>query len=143
MFAFVLLAGCISILKSYPSVGDAALFHSLLFLFPHLLPRAFIVLSFRAERDVGRRERVDYRHPLLTVCLYLYSSALLPAFHHLWLYAGSGNANFYYASTLIYSVAGGALVVDALWACLRREFLSDQGVTLEQLKCDDMIVVQS
>jgi phosphatidylinositol glycan class U len=40
----------------------------------------------------------------------------MPALHYLWLSAGSGNANFYYASTLVWAFAGGAAVLDAMWA---------------------------
>lgn len=40
----------------------------------------------------------------------------MPALHHLWLEAGSGNANFFYATTLVWALAGGAGVLDAMWA---------------------------
>ncbi len=46
----------------------------------------------------------------------LYALALLPSFHHLWLYEGSGNANFFYASTLVWTVGQGGLLVDWLSA---------------------------
>jgi phosphatidylinositol glycan class U len=80
------------------------------------------------------------RHPLLSVALLLYSACLLPTFHHLWLYAGSGNANFFYASTLVWGIANGIVVVDSLWAFLKREFLKQSGGGID--KADDVVVVQ-
>lgn len=78
------------------------------------------------------------RYPLLSLALLLYSSCLLPAFHHLWLYAGSGNANFYYASTMVYGLGNGVLITDLLWAYLKKDFMDRQGLKLEQ----DITVVQ-
>lgn len=60
------------------------------------------------------------RHPLFTASLFLYSSLLLPTFHHLWLTTGSGNANFFYASTLVWSLANGSLLVDGCYGMVRR-----------------------
>ena len=50
--------------------------------------------------------------------MHLHCSLLLPLFHHLWLGAGTGNANFYYAGTLVWGVAMGLGVADAVWAGL-------------------------
>jgi phosphatidylinositol glycan class U len=49
----------------------------------------------------------------------LHSALLLPLFHHLWLTQGTGNANFYYASTLVFACSNGAAILDALWAGMR------------------------
>lgn len=43
----------------------------------------------------------------------------MPLFDHLWLNQGTGNANFFYASTLVFACANGAALVDCLWAGLR------------------------
>jgi phosphatidylinositol glycan class U len=55
----------------------------------------------------------------------------LPTFHYLWLYSGSGNSNFYYASTLVYGLGNGFLVADALWAHLKLEFGKEVDITRE------------
>jgi GPI-anchor transamidase subunit U len=52
----------------------------------------------------------------VTALLYSYSLLLLPLFHHLWLHAGSGNANFFYAITLVWALAGSSSILDAMWA---------------------------
>jgi len=59
---------------------------------------------------------------------HLYTILLLPTFHHLWLYAGSGNSNFYYASTLVWALANGLGLTDTLGAALKRRFLWEQKV---------------
>jgi GPI-anchor transamidase subunit U len=58
----------------------------------------------------------DLSHPLFLLCLTLYSLFLLPTFHHLWLYSGQGNANFFYASTLVWTISQGGLLVDVMEA---------------------------
>lgn len=64
----------------------------------------------------------DLRHPIVTALLHAHSSLLLPLFHHLWLGQGTGNANFFYASTLLFGLANGAAVLDFAWAGLRIAF---------------------
>jgi phosphatidylinositol glycan class U len=44
-----------------------------------------------------------------------------PAFYHLWIYAGSGNANFFYAITLVWSLGLSIILGDSLYAALRDE----------------------
>lgn len=51
----------------------------------------------------------------------LYASLLGPVFHYLWIYAGSGNANFFYAITLVWSLGLTILVADSIFAVLRDE----------------------
>lgn len=70
----------------------------------------------------------DISRPLLLFSLSLYSIALLPTFHYLWLYSGSGNANFFYASTLVWAISQGGLLVDILKAKERREVLRAIGI---------------
>lgn len=52
----------------------------------------------------------------------LYSLLLGPAFYYLWIYAGSGNANFFYAITLVWSLSLLVLLADILYAILRDEW---------------------
>lgn len=47
----------------------------------------------------------DLRNTLLVMCMLLCSSFLAPVFWQLWIYAGSANANFFFAITLAYSTA--------------------------------------
>lgn len=62
------------------------------------------------------------RYTFLAASVLLYSALLGPAFHHIWIYAGSGNANFFYAITLVWSLGLAMLVGDSLFAVLRDEW---------------------
>ena len=62
------------------------------------------------------------RYNFLTTNIFCYCSILSPIFYHLWIYAGSGNANFFYAITLVYTIGNIILLVDATFAMLKREF---------------------
>ena len=55
----------------------------------------------------------------MTSLIHLHAFLLLPLFNHLWLSQGTGNANFFYASTLVFGVANGAALMDCVWAGLR------------------------
>lgn len=92
---FICLVGCISIFKSYPSVGDSVLVWA-------LLPFINTVM-------------VHSRHMLLQVIIIGACTVTAPCMLYLWLYAGSANANFFYAITLIYTVTNGTLVADIIY----------------------------
>lgn len=62
------------------------------------------------------------RYPFFAVATIIYSTLLGPAFYHLWIYAGSGNANFFYAITLVWSLGLSIIVGDSLFAVLRDEW---------------------
>ncbi|BGP19077.1 hypothetical protein JCM10213_006656 [Rhodosporidiobolus nylandii] len=106
LFAVVLHTGATSLLKSYPSLGDYGLWHALLACYSELLP---------------------YVHsPLFHFLLPLHALALLPSFHYLWLSSTQGNANFFYASTLVWAVAMGGWVIEAMKARGRRAVVHAQ-----------------
>lgn len=67
------------------------------------------------------------RYGFLSFAMLSYASLLGPAFLHLWIYAGSGNANFFYAITLVYSLAQIILVADALYAMVRVDWEMNEG----------------
>ena len=70
---------------------------------------------------------VGMRYVFLAFSMLSYASLLGPAFLHLWIYAGSGNANFFYAITLVYSLAQIILVADALYAMVRVDWETHEG----------------
>lgn len=68
------------------------------------------------------------RQPFVTISTLFISTLLLPLFYYTWIYAG-GNANFYYAVTLVWAMGGILLISDSIWAHLRRTwdcFLFDE-----------------
>ena len=68
----------------------------------------------------------------MTALLHLHASLLLPLFENLWLAQGTGNANFFYASTLVFGLANGAAVTDSLFAGLRIAFPTVKGHDIVQ-----------
>ncbi|OBZ81750.1 Phosphatidylinositol glycan anchor biosynthesis class U protein [Choanephora cucurbitarum] len=102
IFVVTVLCGIMAIFKSYPSAGDASLYLGLVAIHDELLKYC--------------------RYGFLVSNLFLYASVLAPIFWHLWIYAGSGNANFFYAITLVYSLGQVVLMIDLVYAALRREF---------------------
>jgi phosphatidylinositol glycan class U len=77
------------------------------------------------------------RYTFFAVSAILYSSLLGPAFYHLWIYAGSGNANFFYAITLVWSLGISILLADTIFAALRDEWEQEnpgkQGTEVRQV----------
>jgi phosphatidylinositol glycan class U len=65
---------------------------------------------------------VVVRYAFIASSVLLYASLLGPAFYYLWIYAGSGNANFFYAITLVWSLGLAMVVGESLFAVLRDEW---------------------
>jgi len=102
LVALTLLTGLFAIFKPYPSIGDTSLFLALVPLFRHVFPLM--------------------RYTFVVAAAIIYGTFLGPAFYHLWIYAGSGNANFFYAITLVWSLGQSLLVSDLTFAVLRDEW---------------------
>ncbi|KAL9138156.1 MAG: hypothetical protein Q9175_000627 [Cornicularia normoerica] len=93
LFVITTLLGIFAIFKPYPSVSDTSL---------HIFPLM--------------------RYTFFATATILYATLLGPAFYYLWIYAGSGNANFFYAITLVWSLGLSEIVADSLFAVLRDEW---------------------
>ncbi|KAF4125071.1 GPI-anchor transamidase subunit U, partial [Geosmithia morbida] len=102
LVAISLMLGIFSIFKPYPSVADTSVFLAILPLYRHVFPLM--------------------RYTFVASATLLYATFLGPAFYHLWIYAGSGNANFFYAITLVWSLGQSLLVSDLAFAVLRDEW---------------------
>jgi phosphatidylinositol glycan class U len=61
----------------------------------------------------------DLRHPLFTLTVYLYTLILLPLLHSLWLLTGTGNANFFYAASMVHGLNTCLAIVDVVGAGIR------------------------
>ena len=103
LYAATIMCGLISIIKSYPSVSDLVLFHALLSLHIEIFKHM--------------------RYLFMTTSALLYAAFLAPTFYHLWIISGSGNANFFYAITLVYGLAQSIFVTDALYAMMFVQWL--------------------
>jgi len=111
VFLFYILLSTISWSKSYPSVSDL------------ILPLAILPLwscTFRYFRSL-----------FVTIVMLIFSTLLSPFLYHLWVYAGSGNANFFYAATLAFNLAQVLLLSDVIYGFRRREFHLKHGLCPE------------
>ncbi|KAK3393835.1 GPI transamidase subunit PIG-U [Podospora didyma] len=97
-----LLLGIFAIFKPYPSISDTSLFLALVPLYRHVFPLM--------------------RYTFVEASVILYATFLGPSFYYLWIYAGSGNANFFYAITLVWNLGLSLLVCDLTFAVLRDEW---------------------
>ncbi|KAJ2964130.1 hypothetical protein NQZ79_g950 [Umbelopsis isabellina] len=124
IFVVIVLSGIMSIFKSYPSIGDAALYLGLLpvhsEIFKCKISQHYATFWLFVLTSLTIIE--DTRYGFLIANLFLYSATLAPIFWHLWIYAGSGNANFFYAITLVYNLGQVLLLIDVVYAMLRRSF---------------------
>lgn len=102
LFAITTMIGIFAIFKPYPSISDTSLYCALLPLYRHVFGLM--------------------RYTFFSVATLLYAILLGPAFYYLWIYAGSGNANFFYAITLVWSLGLTFIVADSLFAVLRDEW---------------------
>jgi len=102
LFVLTMVLGVFAIFKPYPSISDASLFLAMLPLYRHIFPLM--------------------KYTFVESSIILYATFLGPAFYYLWIYAGSGNANFFYAITLVWSLGWSLLLADVLFAVLRDEW---------------------
>ncbi|KXL43411.1 hypothetical protein M433DRAFT_92039 [Acidomyces richmondensis BFW] len=107
--AVILMMGVVAVFQPYANVGDAGTWLSCLALLSHIFELSSI-----------------HRYTFPAIAALLYSILLGPAFHHLWIYAGSGNANFFYAITLVWSLALLILLTDTVYSVLRDEWESER-----------------
>jgi len=114
IISILIQIGLISTLKSYPSIGETGLFLSLLPMTAYLFPlvRNFLIYSVMLVASV----------------------VLAPIMFYLWVGSGGGNANFYFAITLVYSIGLIFLIVDLFYALLKREFIQLNGSEMPMTK---------
>lgn len=116
LYAAFILLGILGTFKPYLTLSDPGLFISMISLFPEIYPCTFVHLP---QNVISTYIPPDLRHPIVTTLLHLHASLLLPLFHHLWLAQGTGNANFFYAITLVFGISNGAALIDCIYSGLR------------------------
>ncbi|GAQ83601.1 phosphatidylinositol glycan class U [Klebsormidium nitens] len=99
LFLAYVILGLTSIFKSYPSVSDAALYLGLLPAFA--------------------RELRQMRFVFVGVNGLLVASVIGPVMYNLWIWKNVGNANFFYAMTLVYACAQAVLLIQSTAAVLQ------------------------
>ncbi|CAI8609721.1 unnamed protein product [Vicia faba] len=97
-FVYIVLS---SILKSYPSVGDSALYLGLLGLFAY--------------------ELKDMQYSFFLFSGFVGVSLFSPVMHNLWIWRGTGNANFYFATAIGYALLQIILVIESVSTMLNHD----------------------
>lgn len=106
----IVLTALMAIFRSYPCLGDIALYLSLL--------------------PTGKRYWKFTAHNFIVFCFFLITIIIMPTLWHLWIYLGSANANFYFGATLAFCTGQIFLVTDILFAYIKREFCLKNGQSL-------------
>ncbi|KAJ7532491.1 hypothetical protein O6H91_13G006300 [Diphasiastrum complanatum] len=88
-----------TVLKSYPSVGDMALYFGLMTLF--------------------MEELLGFRYAFLLLNGYICTAILGPVMYNLWIWRGTGNANFYFATALVHAFIQIILIVEGVSTMLK------------------------
>ncbi|KAJ3366063.1 hypothetical protein GGF32_007563 [Allomyces javanicus] len=96
IFCLTVYTGVLATLKAYPTVGDYALWLGLLPIYANTWKY--------------------FRYPFITANVAVYCAFLFPIMHALWTRFASGNANFFYALTLVLVLGATVLQADCLHA---------------------------
>lgn len=103
MTAFWLLLTIVSALKPYPSLGDVVLYISLFPIIWHLM------------------DHMSYKTLIATAGVAC--ACLFPVMWRMWIWTGTGNANFYFAICVGMAAMNGLFITDVMESVLIRDFL--------------------
>lgn len=111
-FLLTVLLSLTTIFSSYPSIGAIGFYMALIPLWKRVSP--------------------FMSHNFVVTTTFLVTSILGPVVYHLWMYANSANANFYFGVTLVFSTSQIFLLTDLCFAYLKREFCLREGVSFDK-----------
>merc|ERR1712100_36137 len=74
-------------------------------------------------------KKLSYRFIIINIYFYIF--LLAPAFAHIWLVIGSGNASFFYAITLLFIIINGYVVTELLGIIIRVDYCRKHGIPYE------------
>jgi GPI-anchor transamidase subunit U len=111
-FLLTVLLSLITIFRSYPCIGDVAFYMCLI--------------------PMWRRVAPFMSHNFIVIATFLVTSILGPTVYHLWMYANSANANFYFGVTLVFCTANIFLLTDLTFAYLKMKFCLHNGVAFDK-----------
>lgn len=132
--AVIAMLGVLAIFQPYANVGEVGAWLASSCLMGHVFSSKFLPPTplHRTNLSCGNPLTTQssvsstHRYPFPALAALLYATLLGPAFHYLWLYAGSGNANFFYAITLVWNLALLILETDLVYAALRDEWEAER-----------------
>ncbi|OWB56257.1 hypothetical protein B5S28_g2152 [[Candida] boidinii] len=109
IFAIWILIGFINFSKAYVTIGDISLFFGMLLIWKPLF----------------KRLRVS---PLISLLSILVLLILLPVFYYVWMNLYSGNANFFYAIGLAFSLLQNLILTDFIWSYLQIDYIEENKI---------------
>ncbi|KAG6548336.1 hypothetical protein Mapa_010115 [Marchantia paleacea] len=101
LFLAYVMVAITTMLKSYPSIGDAAISLGLL--------------------GLCTPELADFRFSFFVLNGYLVVAILSPSMYNLWIWRGTGNANFYFAMALVYACVQSILIIESVGTVIRHD----------------------
>lgn len=113
LFTIGCLVGILAVFKPYPEASDLGLYLTLIVINKPL----FNLLEYKIVEILG----------------LLYVAVLARTFYFLWIYVGSGNANFYFAITLVYATLMIILFADSTWCAIRIDYDGGKATNLMQM----------
>lgn len=79
--------------------------------------------------------------------MHLYTLLLLPLLHSLWLLTGTGNANFFYAATMVYGLNATLAIADVLSAIfvgdIKQRYAAVTGKPVAEVESLDVVQLAS
>ncbi|XP_034101536.1 phosphatidylinositol glycan anchor biosynthesis class U protein [Drosophila albomicans] len=102
MLLATVLVALMAVFRAYPSLGDVGFYLALM--------------------PLWRRCWKFMAHGFVVFTFFLVTLSMMGSLWHLWIYAGSANANFYFGATLAFCTGQIFLITDLLFAHVKREF---------------------
>ncbi|CAH8535503.1 unnamed protein product [Schistosoma turkestanicum] len=122
LYICLVISFIINILQPYHNIGEFGLLISILPIWSHLLKQTQLLF-------------------ISSSCL-LTALILSPLFHYIWLQPGTGNANFYFAASLVHAFGQVILITDLLNAQGRYAFFLRHGPSLQLSNGERLKLIQ-
>lgn len=104
----------IAAFKSYPAIGDIGIQVA-------LIPLVFDEIKGEENR-IFELIITGNRYGFIVVIVGVFVSVLAPIFWSMWIYQGTGNANFYYAINLALTLAQVMFIIDSIAVVLKEDY---------------------
>lgn len=122
LYICLVISFIINVLQPYHNIGELGLLISILPMWSHLLKQT--------------------RMLFISSCCLLTALILSPLFHYIWLQPGTGNANFYFAASLVHAFGQVILITDLLNAYGKYEFFLHHGSNLQLSTGEKLKLIQ-
>jgi phosphatidylinositol glycan class U len=127
----VALVGILTLFQAYPTLGDFGLFLSLFSMHPKTFMSEYFNLRKKNKKQKTKK-KIDTKFKICVCHVVIkngfayalgiaVATCLFPVMWFLWLYAASGNANFFYNQTLVYQIFHSQMITSFVGAAMKRD----------------------